>query len=76
MIVILGGLGSYRGVVVGSFFIIFVLEATRYIELPLSDARIAALRFMIVGLVLMALVVFRPQGVFGKREELMLRARG
>ena len=76
VIVILGGLGSYRGVVVGSFFIIFVLEATRYLELPLSDARVAALRFMIVGLVLMALVVFRPQGVFGKREELMLRARG
>jgi branched-chain amino acid transport system permease protein len=75
VIVILGGLGSYRGVVVGSFFIIFVLEATRYLELPLSDARVAALRFMIVGLVLMALVVFRPQGIFGKREELMLRAR-
>jgi branched-chain amino acid transport system permease protein len=76
VIVILGGLGSYRGVVVGSFFIIFVLEATRYLELPLADARVAALRFMIVGLVLMALVVFRPQGIFGKREELMLRARG
>lgn len=75
VIVILGGLGSYRGVVVGSFFLIFVLEATRYIELPLSDARVAALRFMIVGLVLMLLVVFRPQGLFGKRQELTLRAR-
>jgi branched-chain amino acid transport system permease protein len=75
VIVILGGLGSYFGVVVGSFFLIFVLEATRYLELPLSDARIAALRFMIVGLVLMLLVVFRPQGLFGKREELTLRAR-
>ena len=30
---------------------------------------------MIVGLVLMLLVVFRPQGLFGKREELALRAR-
>ena len=76
VIVILGGLGSYLGVVVGSFFLIFLLEATRYLELPLSDARVAALRFMIVGLVLMALVVFRPQGIFGKREELILRARG
>ena len=75
VIVILGGLGSYLGVVVGSFFLIFLLEATRYLELPLSDARVAALRFMIVGLVLMALVVFRPQGIFGKREELILRAR-
>jgi branched-chain amino acid transport system permease protein len=75
VIVILGGLGSYLGVVVGSFFLIFVLEATRYIELPLSDARVAALRFMIVGLVLMLLVVFRPEGLFGKRQELTLRAR-
>lgn len=75
VIVILGGLGSYAGVVVGSLVLIFVLEATRYLELPLSDARIAALRFMIVGAVLMALVVFRPQGLFGRREELTLRAR-
>ena len=75
VIVILGGLGSYRGVVVGSLLFIFILEATRYLDLPLSDARVAALRFMIVGAVLMALVVLRPQGLFGKREELALRAR-
>jgi len=75
VIVILGGLGSYLGVIVGSFFLIFMLEATRYVELPLSDARVAAVRFMIVGAVLMALVVFRPQGLFGKSEELALRAR-
>lgn len=75
VIVILGGLGSYLGVVVGSFVFIFLLEATRYLELPLSDARVAALRFMIVGAILMALVVFRPQGLFGRREELSLRAR-
>ncbi len=75
VIVILGGLGSYLGVMVGSFVLVFLLEATRYLDLPLSDARVAALRFMIVGLVLMALVVFRPQGLFGKREELLLRAR-
>jgi branched-chain amino acid transport system permease protein len=75
VIVILAGLGSYFGVAVASFLFIFVLEATRYLELPLSDARVAALRFMIVGAVLMALVVLRPQGLFGKREELTLRAR-
>lgn len=75
VIIILGGLGSYLGVMVGSFFLIFLLEATRYIDLPLTDARVAALRFMIVGLVLMVLVVFRPQGLFGKTEELSLRGR-
>lgn len=75
VIVILGGLGSYRGVIVGSFFFIFLLEATRYLDLPLTDARVASLRFMIVGVVLMAVVVFRPEGIFGKREELALRGR-
>ncbi|HXF98034.1 MAG TPA: branched-chain amino acid ABC transporter permease [Gaiellaceae bacterium] len=75
VIVILGGLGSYLGVALASALFVFVLEATRYLELPLSDARIAALRFMIVGLVLMLLVVFRPQGLLGKRQELTLRAR-
>lgn len=75
VIVILAGLGSYAGVAVGSFLLIFLLEATRYLDLPFSDSRIAALRFMILGLVLMTLVIFRPQGLFGKREELNLRAR-
>jgi branched-chain amino acid transport system permease protein len=75
VIVILAGLGSYLGVVVASFLFVFVLEATRYLDLPLTDARVAALRFMIVGLVLMVLVVFRPEGLFGKKEELALRGR-
>lgn len=75
VIVILGGLGSYLGVAVGSFVLIFLLEATRYIELPLSDARVADIRFILVGAFLMALVVFRPQGLFGNRQELTLRAR-
>jgi branched-chain amino acid transport system permease protein len=75
VIVILAGLGSYLGVVVASFLLVFVLEATRYLDLPLTDARVAALRFMIVGLVLMVLVVFRPEGLFGKKEELALRRR-
>ena len=34
--------------------------------------KIAALRFILVGLVLIVLMAFRPQGVFGKREEMVL----
>jgi branched-chain amino acid transport system permease protein len=75
VIVILAGLGSYAGVVVSSAFLLLLLEALRYLDLPLSDERVAALRFIILGAVLMALVIFRPQGLFGKREELRLRAR-
>jgi ABC-type branched-subunit amino acid transport system permease subunit len=31
-----------------------------------------ALRFAMVGLILILLMAFRPQGMFGKREEMVL----
>jgi len=72
VIVILGGLGSYVGVVIGSFLLMTLLEATRFVELPLAADRVAAVRFVIVGAVLMLLVAFRPQGILGKRQEMVL----
>ena len=49
-----------------------ILEGTRFIGLGLDDTQIAALRFFIVGLALILLMVFRPQGMFGKRQEMVL----
>jgi branched-chain amino acid transport system permease protein len=71
-VLILGGLASYWGVAVGSVILWTMLEGLRFLELPLSETRIAALRFIIVGLVLIGLMAFRPQGMFGKREEMVL----
>jgi branched-chain amino acid transport system permease protein len=71
-VLILGGLASYWGVAIGSVILWTMLEGLRFLELPLSETRISALRFMIVGLVLIGLMAFRPQGVFGKREEMVL----
>jgi branched-chain amino acid transport system permease protein len=72
VIVILGGLGSYFGVVVASVVLMTLLEGTRYIDLPLSADRVAAVRFIIVGGVLILLMAFRPHGLFGKRQEMIL----
>jgi branched-chain amino acid transport system permease protein len=72
VIVILGGLGSYFGVLVASVFLMTLLEATRYVGLPMSSDKIAALRFIIVGLILILLMAFKPQGLFGKRQEMLL----
>jgi branched-chain amino acid transport system permease protein len=72
VIVILGGLGSYFGVLVASVVLMTLLEATRYVDLPLSADRVAAVRFIIVGGVLILLMAFRPQGLFGKRQEMVL----
>ncbi|HKH15481.1 MAG TPA: branched-chain amino acid ABC transporter permease [Solirubrobacterales bacterium] len=69
---ILGGMASYWGVAVGAVILWSVLEGLRFLELPLSETRIAALRFLILGLVLIGLMAFRPQGIFGKREEMVL----
>jgi branched-chain amino acid transport system permease protein len=69
---ILGGLASYWGVAVGAIILWTLLEGMRFIELPLEDAEVAALRFVFVGLALILLMVFRPQGIFGKREEMVL----
>jgi len=69
---ILGGMASYWGVAIGAVILWTVLEGLRFLELPLSETRIAALRFLILGLVLIGLMAFRPQGIFGKREEMVL----
>jgi branched-chain amino acid transport system permease protein len=72
VIVILGGLGSYFGVLVGSVVLMTLLEGTRYVELPLAADKVAAIRFIIVGAVLILLMAFRPQGIFGKKQEMLL----
>lgn len=71
-VLILGGLASYKGVVVGAILLWTLLEGTRFVELPISEEKTAALRFAIVGAVLIGLMAFRPQGLFGKREEMVL----
>jgi len=71
-VLVLGGLASYWGVLVGGVIFWAVLEGTRFIELPISETQIASIRFFIVGVVLILLMAFRPQGMFGKREEMVL----
>jgi branched-chain amino acid transport system permease protein len=71
-VLVLGGLANYWGIAIGSIIMWTILEGSRFIELPMSAEHIAAARFMFVGLVLILLMAFRPQGLFGKREEMVL----
>jgi branched-chain amino acid transport system permease protein len=71
-VLVLGGLANYWGVAIGSIIMWTILEGSRFVELPLSTEHIAAARFMLVGIVLILLMAFRPQGLFGKREEMVL----
>jgi ABC-type branched-subunit amino acid transport system permease subunit len=49
---------------------------TGYIpESILATNQVGVIRFVLVGLALMLLMIFRPQGIFGDREEMLLDAR-
>lgn len=72
VILLLGGLANYWGLALGAIVMWSVLEGLRFLELPLSETKIAALRFIILGLVLIGLMAFRPQGFFGNRKEMVL----
>lgn len=72
--VIIGGLGRNWGVPVGALIFGVLFAGTRFLTFPplsyLDSADRAYLRLMIIGLLIIALVAFRPQGLFGKRESL------
>ena len=81
---ILGGPATKLGPVVGAIVYWFLISFTdgflrEAIDSGwigfIKDTDIGAVRFMLVGLALMLLMIFRPQGILGKREEVLLDAR-
>jgi branched-chain amino acid transport system permease protein len=84
-IVILGGPGTLWGPVVGSVIFWFLFELLDgfmsaavdegWFGDLLSATDVGPIRFALLGVGLALLMVFRPQGVFGKREETLIDAR-
>ncbi|NJM71831.1 MAG: branched-chain amino acid ABC transporter permease [Scytonema sp. RU_4_4] len=74
IIVILGGSGNSLGTILGAVLYYIYYEGTRNLDkiIPLDSDRLGALRIMIIGLILMVLMIWRPQGILGKKEELTL----
>jgi neutral amino acid transport system permease protein len=83
---ILGGAARVLGPVVGSMLLLFIIQfadtGLRTLiskgiipEGLLTQTDVAQIRFVLVGLGLILLLVFRPQGIFGDRREVMLDAR-
>jgi neutral amino acid transport system permease protein len=74
-IVVLGGAGNNAGTLLGSVLFWGYTTLTRFVLpalLPLDDARLGAFRLMVMGLILVVLMMWRPQGILGKKEELTL----
>ncbi|MBM0740611.1 branched-chain amino acid ABC transporter permease [Phormidium sp. CLA17] len=86
IIVVLGGAGNNAGTILGAIIYWAYFSATRFLPeflqalhsaiplLPASidDARLGAFRIMVIGLLLIILMMARPQGILGKKEELTL----
>lgn len=76
MIVILGGVGRAWAVPVGALVFGVLFAGTRFFDfVPFTwfdSAERAYLRLILIGLVIIGLVLFRPQGILGRREELVL----
>lgn len=61
--VIVGGLGNFRGPLVGAATLVGLPEVLRFLALP--DAQAANLRLLIYGLLLVLMMHLRPQGIAG-----------
>ena len=80
-ILLLGGAATILGPVIGSIIFWVLLSAVSgfvaraqaagwFDLIGMSSVQAGQTRFILVGVVLMLLVIFRPQGIFGNKKEL------
>jgi branched-chain amino acid transport system permease protein len=86
VMVILGGAGTILGPVVGALifqFLFFTFDAfmasaqaeISWVNDLLTPAQAGQIKWVLVGVGLMLLMIYRPQGVLGSREEALIDAR-
>ncbi|MCX6716666.1 MAG: branched-chain amino acid ABC transporter permease [Candidatus Taylorbacteria bacterium] len=63
-IIILGGLANNKGAVWGAVFLILLPEILRFVGFPTDIA--AQMRQVVYGLILVLLMLYRPQGLMGE----------
>jgi branched-chain amino acid transport system permease protein len=62
--VLVGGIGNFRGPIVGALILVTLPEALRFLNLP--DVQAANLRLALYGFLLVSMMHFRPQGISGE----------
>ncbi|MBI3334939.1 MAG: branched-chain amino acid ABC transporter permease [Candidatus Portnoybacteria bacterium] len=63
-IIILGGLANLEGSLLGAFFLILLPELLRFVGFPSDIA--AHMRQLVYGILLIVLMLYRPQGLIGE----------
>ncbi len=77
MAVIAGGRGAHYGTIAGAAIVMVLLEGSRFIKdlIPVLDSdQLAAIRIIIIGVGLILLLIFRPQG-FAREYRLRVEIR-
>jgi branched-chain amino acid transport system permease protein len=62
----IGGIGNVKGPILGAVFVVVLPELLRFVGMP--DAIAANMRQIIYGLVLIAIMFLRPQGLLGENS--------
>lgn len=70
VMLIAGGSGNNKGAILGAFTIWGLWAGSDFLVhlLPLSDTRVAALRIIIIGLLLEMILLKRPRGLLGEEK--------
>lgn len=73
LIVVLGGNGSITGSVIAAFLVTVLMEALRFLDMPMNFLFIKTdglpgLRMVIFSILLMIVVLYRQRGLMGNRE--------
>lgn len=71
--VVLGGQGNKLGVVFGAFIIVYL--PNRLLGVEVAGVNLGDLKYLFFGLALVVMMIFRPQGLFPVRQQLLAYGR-
>lgn len=71
--VVIGGQGNKLGVIVGAFLIVYL--PNRAMSIQVGEQSLGDYKYLFFGIALVALMIFRPQGLFPVRQKLLAYGR-
>lgn len=63
---VVGGLGTFRGGIIGPIVIQILFETLRF--LPIPSAYVGPLRYFLYAALFLGIILLRPQGILGRRQ--------
>ena len=71
IIIVMGGIGSHKGAIIGSVILWGIFFGAQNAGLENFGVEAGPAQLIVVGVVLILVMMFRPQGLVGRKEELL-----